>query len=138
MELLELTKIMFEKPEEYSSVTPGDKRKHFFMINRRMSIQHPEEAQALQRLKINEAAVVDFWQRFLIRKYKGKTPFWMFIAGVKKKQEEKEKKINIKESVIKQYAIKFGYDLKSVREAIEIFPDSMKKELQNFEKILES
>jgi len=138
MELFELTKIMFEKPEEYASVTPGDKRKHFFMINRRMAIQHPEEAQALQQLKIDQVAVVDFWQRFLIRKYKGKTPFWMFITGIKKNQEEKEKKLNIKESIIKEYAIKFGYDLKSVREAIKSFPEDMKKELQSFEKILQS
>lgn len=138
MELFELTKIMFEKPEEYDSVTPGDKRKHFFMINRRMAIQYPEHAQALQRTKIDEVSVIDFWQRYLLKQHKGRTPGWMFVTGVKKNQEQKEKKLNVKDSLIKEFAIKFGYDLKSVREAIETFPEEMKKELQNFQKIIES
>ena len=133
MELFELTKIMFEDPKAYKKINPGEKRKHFFMINRRMSIQFPLQAQVLQRQKINEVGVVDFWQRFL-RKQFTKTPYWMYTKGVKKAKEDKEKKLNIKDSVLNDYASKMGFDQKSVREASEVFPSEIKKELQRFEK----
>lgn len=133
MELFELTKIMFEDPVAYSKVTPGEKKKHFFMINRRMSIQFPLQAQVLQHIKINDVAVVDFWQNYLRKQYT-KTPVWMYTKGVKKTQEEREKKISLKEDSIKQFAIKYGYDLKSIKEALNFFPEEMKKEIQSFEK----
>lgn len=134
MELFELTKIMFEDPEAYKKVTPGEKRKHFFMISRRMSIQFPLQAQLLQRIKIDEVSVIDFWQSFLQKQY-NKTPFWMFTKGVKKAKETKEKKTSIKEEIIKQYASKYELDIKVIREALDFFPTQMKKELLQFEKI---
>lgn len=133
MDLFELTKIMFEDPLAYSKVTPGEKRKHFFMINRRMAIQFPLQAHVLQHIKISEEGVVDFWQHFLRKQYT-KTPYWMYTKGVKKAKETKEKKTNIKESLLKEYAQKMGFDLNSLQEALEFFPEELKKELKHFEK----
>jgi len=133
MQLFDLTKIMFEDPQAYTKITPGEKRKHFFMINRRMSIQFPLQAHVLQHIKINEEGVVDFWQHLLRKKYT-KTPYWMFTKGVKKAAEIKEKNVDIKRSVVIQYASKMGFDLKSVQEAADFFPEELKKELQKFEK----
>jgi len=137
MNVFDLTKVMFENPGEYSNVNPGEKRKHFFMLNRRFAINFPLQAHALQHVGVDEVGVVDFWQRFLRKQY-NKTPFWMFVKGTKKSQEEKEKKLNIKEATIKQFASTYGYDLKSVKEAIDVFPDQMKKELSQFQKMVES
>jgi len=131
MEVFELTKIMFERPSEYMNVSAGIKRKHYFIIQRRMAINFPEQAQLLQHLKIDEVGVIDFWQDFLRRQYT-KTPYWMYTKGLKKTKELKEKKLSIKESEIKEYAIQYSYDLKSVREAIIFFPDEMKKEFKKF------
>ena len=61
------------------------------MINRRMSIQFPLQAQALQQVKIDEVAVIDFWQSYLRKQY-SKTPFWMFTKGIKKSKEKNTKK----------------------------------------------
>jgi hypothetical protein len=137
MELFELTKLMFENPQGYLQVTSGDKRKHFFMINRRMSINYPIQTNILQHIKINDIAVIDFWQNFL-RKHYNKTPYWMFTKGIKKTSEEKEKNLTIKDSTIKEFCIYYGYDLKSVNESIKIFPEEMKKELNVFEKTIMS
>lgn len=133
MELFDLIKIMFEDPKAYKKVTSGDKKKHFFMINRRMAIKYPLQADVLQHLKVDEISVVDFWQNFLTKIYKKKTPYWMFTKGIKKTKELKEKKTNIKENTIKNYAIRHGYDIKAVREALEFFPKEMKKLLIIFE-----
>ena len=65
MELFELTKAMFESPAKYAEATKGDKRKNFFMIQRRMAINFPIQAQLLQHIRINMEAAVDWWQRYL-------------------------------------------------------------------------
>jgi len=134
MELFELTNAMFENPELYKEATKGDKRKNFFMIQRRMAIQHPMQASVLNGLKINQEESIDIWQRFLSKQY-NKVPYWMFTKGVKKAKEAKEKKINISSSVIEEYARKYKMDLKSVLDALRIFPEEMQKEIKEFEKI---
>lgn len=135
VDLFELIKIMFEDSKSYNKINPGEKKKHFFMINRRMSVKFPLQAQVLQHLKIDEVSVVDFWQYFLRKQY-NKTPYWMYTKGIKKSKELKEKKTNIKETLIKEYAIKHNLDIRSVKDALEFFPKEMKKEIQTFEKII--
>ncbi|MDD5648849.1 MAG: hypothetical protein PHF86_00285 [Candidatus Nanoarchaeia archaeon] len=134
MELFELTKAMFESPAIYADATKGDKRKNFFMIQRRMAINFPIQANMLQNTKINMEATIDFWQQFLRKKYT-KTPFWMFITGVKKAKEEKEKKINISSELISQYCRFYGKDPKLIRDALRFYPEQMIKEIKEFDKI---
>ena len=135
MELFEFTKIIFENPEEYEKITPGEKRKQYFMINRRFAIQFPMQANALQHLKINQAGVVDFWQQFMRKTYK-RTPGWMYTKGVKKAKQDKEKKINVSETLVNEYCRRMVLDKKSVYDALEFYPDLMLKELKQFEKII--
>lgn len=134
MQLFELTKILFSSPTQWASVSRGDKKKNHFMVNRLMSIQYPLQAQAFNNLKINPVSTLDSWQKFLSKMY-NKVPYWMYTKGAKKKKEEKQKKLNIKESTILLYAKKNNLDLKSVRDSIKFFPTEMSKELKRFEKI---
>ena len=131
MELFELTKAMFGDTGNYGEATKGDKKKNFFMINRRMSIQHPMQAQALNGLRMDPVAAVDIWQKFLSKQY-SKTPFWMYTKGIKKSKEEKEKKINIPSADILEFAKAFGYDPRSVRDALDMFPKEVSKEIKDF------
>lgn len=135
MELFEFTKIIFENPGAYQDITPGEKRKQFFMCNRRFAIQFPMQANALQHLKINQVGVVDFWQQFLRKTY-NRTPGWMYTKGVKKAKQEKEQKINVSGNLINEYAKRMQIDRKSVYDALEFYPDLMVKELKQFEKVI--
>ena len=136
MELFEMTKSMFESPGTYAGATKGDKRKNFFMINRRMAIQFPHLANMLQHVRINQEASVDWWQRFLRLKQKyTKTPGWMYTEGVKKAQEKKEKKINISNETIQEYCKFYQQDPKQIRDAIKFYPTEMAKEFKEFEKL---
>lgn len=135
MELFEFTKIIFEKPGEYQDITPGEKRKQYFMVNRRFAIQFPMQANALQHLKINQSGVVDFWQHFMRKQYQ-RTPGWMFTKGVKKAKESKESKIKVSEKLIDAYCKKMVIEKKSVMEALEFYPDLMVKEIKEFEKMI--
>jgi hypothetical protein len=135
MELFDFIKIIFSNPEEYAKIMPGEKRKHFFMCNRRFSIQHPLQANALQISKINQEAVIDWWQRFLRTTYKGYYPKWMYTTGVKKAQESKEKKIKVSNELIREFCKWNKIDKKTVEDALEFFPEKMLNELKSFEKI---
>jgi hypothetical protein len=135
MELFDFIKVVFTNPSEYSSIAPGEKRKHYFMCQRRFAINFPMQANALQNLKINQAAVIDFWQMFLRKQYKF-VPGWMYTKGVKKAQEVKEKQIPISKEVIKEYCRYYKVDSKSVYDALEFYPGDMTKELKDFEAIL--
>lgn len=135
MELFDFIKVIFANPLEYSSTPAGEKRKHYFMCQRRFAIQFPMQANALQHLKINQSAVIDFWQTFLRRQYKF-VPGWMYTKGVKKTQEIKEKKLTVSNELIKEYCKYFKVDTKSVRDALEYYPTDMIRELKDFESIL--
>jgi len=134
-ELFDLLKYMFESPSSYEEVSKGDKRKNFFMVNRRLSVQYPVQANMLQHVRINMEATVDWWQRFLRKSYT-KTPYWMFIKGVKKNQKEEEKKINISAESMSAYARFYGIDLKSVRDSCKFFPEKMVKEIKDIENMI--
>ena len=134
MDLFSFIKLIFEDPEGYKEATKGDKRKNFFMVNRRLAINYPMQANVLNGLKINQEEAIDIWQRFLRKTYT-KTPFWMYIKGVKKAKEDKEAKINISSQVVEEYAKKYKLDLRSVWDALEMFPKETIKDLKNFEKL---
>jgi hypothetical protein len=136
MQLFDLTKILFSSPDKWKTLSRGDKKKNHFMVNRLMSIQFPLQAQAFNNLKIDPVATLDAWQKFLENKYH-QVPYWMYTKGTKKKKEEKEKKLNIKDSTILLYAKRNGLELKAVRDAIKFFPKESAKELKRFEKIIQ-
>ena len=135
MQLFDLTKILFSSPHQWKSISRGDKKANHFMVNRLMSIQYPLQAQAFNQLKIDPVATMDSWQKFLGNKY-NRVPHWMYTKGTKKKKEEKEKKLNIKNSTILAYTKRNNLDLKAVQDAIKYFPDESSKELKKFEKMI--
>ena len=136
MELFDFITVLFTNPVEYSKITPGEKRKQYFMIQRRLSIQHPMQANALQHLKINQSAVIDFWQDYLRKTYKGWQPKWLYTKGVKKTQEVKEKKANVSNEVINEYCKWHKIDKKTVEDALEFYNGQMIEELTQFSKLL--
>mgnify|MGYP001769798953 CR=1 FL=1 len=122
---------------EYDNVSNVDKKKHYFLYNRRMAIQFPQQANVLQLLKSNPVAVMDFWHHFLTVKQKyNKAPGWMYTKGVKKTLETKEKKTSISKNLIDEYARINKVDRKSVIDALEFYPEEMQKEIKEFEKII--
>jgi hypothetical protein len=135
MELFELTKAMFNSPGTYADATKGDKRKNFFMIQRRMAINFPIQAQLLQHIKINMEATIDWWQRYIRKQYTF-TPKWMYIEGVKKTKEKEEKKVKISAEAISEYCRFYQKDPKQIKDAIKFYPEEMAKEMNDFTKMM--
>lgn len=131
--LFDFTKILFERPGEWLDLTKGEKRKHFFIVNQFMSIIFPLQAQALNHIKINQEASMDFWQKFMRQRY-NKVPFWMFIKGKVKRTEIKEKK-TISKTLILEYCKAHTLDPKTINDALLHFADEIIKEIKKFDKI---
>ena len=134
-EFFDLIKIIFTDSSQYNDIPRGEKQKHYFLLQRRFAIQFPMQANVLQSLKINQSAVIDFWHIFLRKQYKY-VPNWMYTKGVKKTQEVKEKKLTVSNELIKEYCKYMKIDPKSVKDALEFWPDKMIEELKEFEKML--
>lgn len=134
MELFDTIAVMFEAPQRWGEVTNYDKKKHYFMINRIMSIQYPVHANMVQNLKTNQIAVVDFWFRFVSKQFKRK-PQWLFTSA-KKKTSTAKKKDSVTDEMIKNFADRLGYEIKDVRKAIEYFGDGILVEVKEIDKIL--
>lgn len=135
-EIFDFINIIFENPEKFKNLSNVEKKKNFFLFTRRMAIQYPMQANALQHVRINPVSTVNFWQYFIRIKQKyTKVPGWMYTKGVKKTQEVKEK-ISVSKSIIEEYARINKIDRKSVEDALTFYPNEMKKELQDFEKMI--
>lgn len=137
MELFDLTKTLFENPQQWNDVSNSDKKKHFFISNRMFSIGHPLQAHLLQHIKVNPAIIMDIWQRLMTNKfgYK-KTPGWMFTKGVVKNKLEKEKKTSLSEELIKEYCRVYKVDYKSIKDSLMFFHEKTVNEIKEFEKVI--
>lgn len=134
MELFDVIDCMFQNHSAWSEVTNYDKKKHYFMINRILSIKFPVQANTLQHLRINQVAVVDFWFYFISSQFNRK-PSWLYTKTSKKKDTKKTKKV-ITEDMIKTFSARFGYEVKTVKAAIEYLGEDIIKEIKEFDKLL--
>jgi hypothetical protein len=73
MELFEFMKVLITDPKRYSQLKASEKGRHFFMVQRFMSIKFPTTAQQLNRVGMNGSAVMDLWQKIAIR-FNGRVP----------------------------------------------------------------
>jgi hypothetical protein len=136
MELFEIEKIIFQEHSRWKEVTNGDKKKNFFMLNRFFSINYPLQAQVLQHIRSNPVAIIDFWFDFLSKRY-NKVPFWIYTQGVKKSKKTKEKNpVHVSKELIYHYAQVYNIDVKSITDALNLFPEETIKELKQFEKLI--
>lgn len=134
MQLFEFTKTLFEDPRGWSKVSKTEKKKHFFMTTRFMSIAFPLQAQALNNVKVDQPSAMDFWQEFMRTKY-NRVPGWMYTKGAKKKKEEQEAKVSVSEKSVLDYARDMSLDPKSVKDALKFFGKETTKEIKKWEKV---
>lgn len=131
--LFDFIKIIFTRPDIYSKLKSYEKAKHYFMVQRFMSINFPVQANHIQHLKINPSEVLDYWHRALTNMY-NRVPGWMYTKT--KKAKEKTKNKYVSEDTIKEYCYRMGYSQKQVQSAIDMFGDKMIDELKKFEKMI--
>lgn len=129
MELFDFIKVMFTDPRKYQQLKNSDRARHFFMIQRFMSIQYPTTAQQLNRTGINGWAVVDLWQ--MVASRFNRVPGWIYT---KTKKAPSEKNWKPDPEAAKYWMERNGVGEKELRDAIRFHPDEMKRIISSIEK----
>ena len=116
MELFEFIKAVFANSSKYNESDNYTRSKHFFMLQRFMSIKYPTRSEAFNINGIKTNRVVDVWRSILP---KGNVPYWVWTKG-KKKATEKKVKIPSNEA-IDYYLFKKGYSKRDLEDSVKIF-----------------
>ena len=117
---------------KWEKISESDKRTHYFMIQRFMSIMYIDETSRMNLEQINYARVVDFWREVMKRRYKSKPQF--LFTKTKKLEKEKEKKIAIDQAVIDFYMKHNELDRRDFDMLFKMFPDALNDELKMYER----
>ena len=117
---------------KWANVSESDKRTHFFMIQRFMSIMYIKETSHMNLQQINYARVVDFWREVMKKNYRSKPQF--LFTKTRKLGKEKEKKISVDQSVIDFYMRHNELDARDFDMLFKLFPDALNDELKIYER----
>jgi len=131
MELFDIVKALFSR-DEYKNVTDSEKKKHFFMIQRFMSIKYPLQAYTFGcSLEVNPVAVVDLWHMMIMRGLPTRVPEWIYTKANKsadKKAETVDKIFTDKELTL-AYCRRNEIGITEFNMLIDFYPSELKNEL---------
>lgn len=124
---------LFNNKEYINGLTKESIKQNSFMINRRLAIMYPLQAQVFNNSKVNPVDVLRFWSDYL---YNGKfPPRWIYTAGAAKSQAKKDDKKEITTAQIKAFCNRYGYSMKDISSALKFFPTEIVEEIKEFNKI---
>lgn len=132
--LFDIINAIFTNKDFVESQTDETLRQNSFMINRRMSIQYPLQAQIFNNVKVNASDMVKFWSMYL---FNGKfPPKWVYTAGAVKSQEKKETaNSDVSATIKKAYCDKYFISMKDLDLAKELFFDEYIQDIKDFEEL---
>ena len=129
--LFDTLNALFTNKEYINDLTKEAIKQNIFMINRRIAIKFPLQAQVFNNSKTNAVDVLKFWSDFL---YTGqRPPGWIYTGGAVKSQAKKDAKKEISNSLIKQYCNYYHCSIKDVEFALKFYPEEMVAEIKDFE-----
>lgn len=133
-EFFDILGYIFTNKSEFDKLSELTLNRNSFMVNRTLSIQYPLQVNAFNVLGINSADVMKFWAEYLGGKYK--VPYFVYTKGSKRATEDKNKKQKMPSNVlIKQYCNQYGYSMKDISAAFNLFPDEINNDILEFDKI---
>ena len=131
--LFEILNALFTNKEYINDLTPQAMKQYVFMINRRIAIKYPLQAQVFNNNKVYGPDVVKFWSDFL---FTGKKPpGWVYTAGAAKSQAKKNEKSKVTSTMIKEYSLKHNISQKEVNTALKFFTEEIINEMLEYEEL---
>ena len=128
--LFDYIKVFFENQEEYNKINDLQKAKHYFMLNRFMSIKYPIQALGFSNMRINGSAVSDCWH-IVANQYK-RVPGWIFTKT--KSQTSKVAQYEPDDDVLAFYLKRTMLSDKDYTFLKKMYPEELKVELKALEK----
>ena len=131
--LFELLNALFTNKEYIESLTDESMKQNLFMVNRRLAIYYPMQAQVFNSNKVNASDVIKFWSSYLYKPNSKKPPYWLYTAGANKSKATKESKKEISNTTIKDFCKYYNLSRKDVDTALQFFNEDMTAEIKDFE-----
>lgn len=133
-DLFTIINALFTDKQLIGELTYDAAKQNIFMVNRRLAIMYPEQAQVFNNAKCNPRDVLMAWSNFLYSP--GGQPRWIYTKGAAKSTAEKIK-INVPEAVKKQFMSRYNLSSRDYRDLSCFFPQELKKELETYYKLIE-
>lgn len=124
----------FWNTTKFKTYSNYERGKGYFMLQRKLSINHPIEAAKLSKIGINTGQVVHWWKYYMSAKYNQK-PKWTWVSANKKK--ETAKVYTPKAETVAIYCKLNDCTRHEVEEALLYYPDELKDEMEEIESMYE-
>lgn len=126
--------MVFGTEQEFNMLTTIDKEKNFFIFNRMMGIKFPKQANYFNSQDVNKSDVITFWRGFILAKYNGSYPKFLYTKS-KGKDAAKYWEPNNKEEY-KKYLEFYNYTRKDFQDASILDLEGTKKSFKEFQNML--
>ena len=122
---------IFKNKDDYKKLSDEDKKKFFFIINRKLARLYPYHAQYVNKKGINEASALDLWYYFFIKKRTMGVPkwYWFKLSSTNKEKPTKYKTEEI--DFIKQF---YDIDNYGIEYLIQHHPSELEEEIIKYRK----
>ena len=124
-EITDIARAIFQRREQWVNITPEDKSKWFFIMNRYFCKIYPDKAQLLNQKNIDKVMAMDIWYHFMANEPYPDN-FWSKSPKVEKAFPDKELKLLKKHLNVKEEDIDY---------LIDKFPEFIKEELNYLKKL---
>lgn len=129
----DIIKMMFTDREGFDKLSNLMLSKNFFMINRILSIQFPEQAQCFNRLNIDHANVIKSWRNFCVMKLGyGRVPSFVYTKGAKASQAAQAKAVDIDKDVKESYCIFYDISYRDFDDMAYFNYNMLKEHVDNY------
>lgn len=128
--LFDILNALFVNKDIISNLTNESAKQNIFMINRRLAIKYPIQAQLFNISNINSKDVIASWSDFL---YCGFVPKWIYTPGISKTTSSSKNLIH-QESVLKKFRNYYNIGKRDMDSCIRLFPNETENALKDFVK----
>lgn len=128
--LFDILNALFINKDIIKNLTYESAKQNIFMINRRLAIKYPLQAQLFNRGGMNPKDVVMCWSDFL---YAGSVPRWIYTPGAAKTKSSVKDLVN-QEPVLKRFRTYYSLSKRELDSCIKLFPAETEAELKAFVK----
>ena len=128
--LFDILNALFINKDIVKNITNESARQNLFMINRRLAIKYPMQAQLFNISGVNAKDVIMSWSDFL---YCSSIPRWIYTPGAAKTKSSAKEYIK-QDALIKRYRSYYNIGTRDMESYIRLFPENAEADLKNFAK----
>ena len=134
--LFDTLKALFKNKEYINKLSEETCSQIIFMINRRLAIKYPLQAQAFNLGTVNAKDEIKYWSDFLYNnEYVHYVPDWIYTAGATKSKTASDNKKEISSKLMNEYSKNYNISVKDINTALRFFPNETIAEFKDFEEL---